>query len=256
MKEGFVGTGPCACPMPPIRAATGGRPYCPMSPCLSADLVGRTYMSDILCGPPGSRMWVAYMRPLHPSLPSNHSPVEDSCCPTREEFTPPLRVGLSSSGRPTTRQGRSPQASWWGDKPQVKISPHRIGLRTNRSASSSGFPLGKPDPQGGSEIQKHRKITTSPLSRGGRGGLAFRHGGREDRSRPVGQPRGGVVTTKPTHFVRGPNTQKRDRPPSRLPHRRERGAVPFSMLPFKSDCRIRRSGVAHCSRSRLEDSNS
>ena len=30
-----------------------------------------------------------------------------------------------------------------------KGSPHRVSLRTNRSASSSGFPLGKPDPQGG-----------------------------------------------------------------------------------------------------------
>ena len=45
----------------------------------------------------------------------------------------------------STRQGRSPQASWWGDTPQ-KSSPHRIGLRTNRSASST-------PPQGGSEIQ-------------------------------------------------------------------------------------------------------
>ena len=57
------------------------------------------------------------------------------------------------------RQGRSPQASWWGDMPQKKLPPpnrpsHKpLGLFVRlspREARPSGFPLGKPDRQGGS----------------------------------------------------------------------------------------------------------
>ena len=43
-----------------------------------------------------------------------------------------------------------------GGHATVKSSPHRFSLRKNRSASSLGFPLGKPNPQGGSELQTRR----------------------------------------------------------------------------------------------------
>ncbi len=87
-----------------------------------------------------------------------------------------------------------------------RIPPHRIGLRKKRSASSSGFPLGKPDPQGGSDFFSRRSGTydkprvpgffinslsggyekamrprraegvlvfLAPLTRGGRGGCSY-----------------------------------------------------------------------------------
>ena len=65
--------------------------------------------------------------------------------PPRAGFTPPLRGSQRGKGEARRRVG--------GGTCHRKSSPHRIGLRTNRSASSSGFPLGKPDPQGGSEFR-------------------------------------------------------------------------------------------------------
>ena len=60
-------------------------------------------------------------------------------------FTPPLRGSQRGKGEVRRRVG--------GGSFFCGMSPHRFSLRANRSASSSGFPLGKPDPQGGSEIR-------------------------------------------------------------------------------------------------------
>ena len=79
----------------------------------------------------------------------NHSPLEGLA--SREESQ-------------TVRQGRKPASEPVGGRirngEQTHFTPHRIGLRTNRSASSSGFPLGKPDPQGGSEFPLSRRMVT------------------------------------------------------------------------------------------------
>ena len=109
----------------------------------------------------------------------------------------------------------------------------------------------------------------TPLSRGGRGGWFYLKGGRGAPFRRVGSAvrvqgrtymrgalpgRAGRIYATPLHP--GSNNTKKGPPALSIPHRRERGAVPFSTLPSKSDYRIRRVGAARYSRSRLEDSNS
>ena len=70
------------------------------------------------------------------------------------KFTPPLRG--SRRGK-----GVSPQASRWGELFQWHVPPPNR-LSPKGSASSSGFPLGKPDPQG--LIEKvPKKVMATPL---------------------------------------------------------------------------------------------
>ena len=93
-----------------------------------------------------------------PPTPPCQGGIKRRCPPMREKrITPPLRVITKETRREFTpplrgsrrAEGVSPKAIRWGEF-FCGMSPHRFSLRTNRSASSSGFPLGKPDPQGGS----------------------------------------------------------------------------------------------------------
>ena len=106
------------------------------------------------------------------------------------EFHSPLE-GRSPSGKTDGEVRAKPASepvggiSRSGEK--AHFTPHRFSLRTNRSASSSGFPLGKPDPQGGSELLSRR--TARPL----KGGVNFK-GVRATKNRFLGliqQPRQG-----------------------------------------------------------------
>jgi len=133
-------------------------------------------------------MWVACMRPLHKPTNlakrnvgtgrdlSEVSPLERSRRPTRKGFTPPLRGSVFPLGKTDRGRAVCAKADVVGGHATEKAPP------TNSPAgfalvSLSGFPLGKPDPQGksgfpfylfdndsqgGSEIQRRRKITTSP----------------------------------------------------------------------------------------------
>ena len=194
------------------------------------------------------------MRPLHPPLTGNHSPLEGR----------PFLLGKADN-----EARAKPAGELVGGVFDLESSPHRVSLHLSVRLPRRAFPSGSQTLKGGVKFKSTGKLQPLPVEGGGRGGCLS---GEEsvgtglracpDAGLRLDENKGQARRPVPTEtFGRKqlearPNTRKRDRPPSRLPHRRERGAVPFSMLPFKSDCRIRRSGVAHCSRSRLEDSNS
>ena len=82
----------------------------------------------------------AYMRPLHSLRQAGISLRSSQCFST----TP---LGGVDEVRAKPASDSVGGIIRTGDK--THFTPHRFSLRTNRSASSSGFPLGKPDPQGG-----------------------------------------------------------------------------------------------------------
>ena len=132
----------------------------------------------------GERGGEVALRPVRPSLDRKTNPpypplsggykkaipaVKDLTHPMKEqEINSPLEGRAFPSGRPTTRQGRSPQASWWGElflwhvPPPHRPSHKPLGLcRASRGES--------PTLKGGVDPLL-RGLPFTPLTRGGRGG--------------------------------------------------------------------------------------
>ena len=92
-------------------------------------------------------------------------------------FTPPLRVWLPE-GKARQRDKGEARRRVGGGTCHRKSSPHRIGLRTNRSASSSGIPMRRcPTLKGGVKFKSVRAtqncfpgVFQQARQGGGRGG--------------------------------------------------------------------------------------